>query len=296
MLVTPHDDESLVISCEAMVKRSAFVFALAIFATCACQRRNPFGPVRATFVGANGETIFKKMIALDDLPDTFRVDTTMVIRGRSWSVLRAEPSTKEAMARTGRVTITLATVEYIDPGALLFSLPTIAADTGGAVGNAPPSDAFFQIAEDDWRQSEFVAVELKAQVLQELADISEIRSKHSNGVGFDKIHVRKRLPRPLGEIKVGLDTLREAMPASKTYRGVAFRWQRGTVRRSFAWTSGAMTLFGVADDRGHVRVLCAWFETVPIPATVTQSVTRLANDYGLVFVDWVSQETLPKLQ
>ncbi len=240
------------------------------------------------------ETVAYSTLAVADLPDSFLVETRLEIAGRSWVVVEAEPPSKPEFSETGKVRITVAPVETVDPNTILFSLPTISEDLGESVGSSLPTDDYFQITEDDWRQTEFVAASFRSAIVEELADIDRVRlSAHG---GYEEIHVRKRVPEPLLFEKLTLDRVRTLMPSDKVFKGVSFARQKGSIPESFSWTCSGMQVWGVADDEGAIALLCLYFLSAgELSGQQIERIASMANACGLIFVDWVSGQTIPSL-
>ncbi len=58
---------------------------------------------------------------VEDLPDTFEVNTTLHLGEDDWSVVHADPLTKADFSRTGKLIIRLRKIEAMDPNAIGFS-------------------------------------------------------------------------------------------------------------------------------------------------------------------------------
>ena len=56
-----------------------------------------------------------------DLPDSFKIDTTLHLGDDNWSVIHAEPQTKAEFTKSGKLTLRLRKVELMDPRAIRFS-------------------------------------------------------------------------------------------------------------------------------------------------------------------------------
>jgi hypothetical protein len=180
----------------------------------------------------------------------------------------------------------LAEIAKLPPGDLLFSLPTISNDCGQAVGDVLPNLGLFQIHEDDWRQIEFVSETHKRAVEQELTDIRSIWEKERAGVGFKRVHVRKRIPEPLPGITISLEELRGYLPQTTNYEAVSFQKTPGKIPHSFAWASTfGPVVWGCTNDEGAVRVLCLSIRPSE-PKRLGEALSKLTRDKRLVFVDW----------
>ena len=108
----------------------------------------------------------------------------------------------------------------IDPNDILFSSPSIC-DSIPGVNEEPVSGNEFVLAEDDWRQLEFVSKDLASVVDDEIAKIRRILK---NAAGRE-IHLRSNPEVPLVndfslvDLASSLNVLAE--PVGVTYRGAS---------------------------------------------------------------------------
>lgn len=251
------------------------------------QRSAPKGHVHVEFINASDKSVIAVFdMPVDQLPDSFRIDTSLEMAGKKWSVTEAEPTDKADFTSTGKLRMTLAEITMVAPGDLLYSLPTISNDCGSPVGDTLPHDGLFQIREDDWRQIEFVSSGQVGQVELELNDIRRIYSEHGDGVGFREIHVRQRIPTPLKGTVLSLERLRSCFPPKREFEAVSFRRTPGTIPTSFAWTTEAgPILWGIASEDGAVEVLC--LSPAPSQAEVlADGLAKMTREAGVLLVDW----------
>jgi hypothetical protein len=243
--------------------------------------------VQVKFINGRDKTVVATSnMPVEQLPESFQVDTTVELGGRKWSVSSATPADKREFAKTGELAIVLAEITQIPPGDLLYSLPTISNDCGQVVGKVLPHDGLFQIHEDDWRQIEFISESYREAMNLELSDIRAIYEKDRKGVGFKKVHVRKRIPEPFSGVSLSLDELKTYLPQQRVYEAVSFNRTAGTVPHSFAWQSTyGLIVWGTADSRGVVELLCltpSSSHTDRLP----EALSKLAQAKRLVLVDW----------
>ena len=109
---------------------------------------------------ATGRQVAASDVPLDQLPDTFALDTELDIGGSRYFVVRAEPQTKAEFAKTRRLMVALRRVEKVGTRAeqkILFSLPSICGAALPSATGASISGDVVVLHEDDSRQCEFVA-------------------------------------------------------------------------------------------------------------------------------------------
>ncbi|MBE7463015.1 MAG: hypothetical protein HS116_05905 [Planctomycetes bacterium] len=251
------------------------------------QQAAPASHVHVEFINASDKSVIAVSdMPVDQLPDSFRIDTSLEMAGKKWSVTDAEPADKADFAASGKLRVTLAEITMMAPGDLLFSLPTISNDCGSPVGDTLPHDGLFQIQEDDWRQIEFVSSDQVGQVELELNDIRKIYSERGDGVGFREIHVRERIPTPLMGAVLSIERLRSFFPLKRKFDAVSIRRTPGTIPTSFAWTAEAgPVLWGIASEDRTIVVLCL----SPAPCQselLADGLAKMTREAGVLLVDW----------
>jgi hypothetical protein len=278
-----------------MVTALAGGIALAIIITYFAARSRVQSGVAVTFVnGKTGELIKRQVLRPSSLPDSFVVATIVKLDGVRWRVDAAEPVSKAEFERGRTLRLELSEVTSIDPATVLHGLPTICDELGEVTGKTLPDPAHYQLREDDWRQIELVSSTHAPAIREELADIRVIHEQHREGGAFRKLHVRKRVPTPLSDRSLTLGVLEAALAVERRYEALSFARHRGTVPGGFAWTSGALTVWGVTDDGGRVTRLCfTWSTSSP---TEDPRLAALAQEHGLVLVDWPAMRTVPRVE
>lgn len=235
----------------------------------------------------------KSVIAVSDmppeqLPDSFAIDTTLDIKNSKWSVVSADPVEKSKFTQTGKLRVLLSPITMMPPGEILFSLVTISDNVGATIGDTLPSDKIFALHEDDWRQMEFVSQSFAREIRLEIADIQNIYQNERSGVGFKKVHVRKRIPNPFQSQPITLSDLEKFFRQQEKFESVGFQRTRGTIPNSFAWKlDRSLILWGVADNNGRIVRLCV--QGVPENENTlrfSETFSLLNNQYKLTFVDW----------
>lgn len=69
---------------------------------------------------ANGRPFLRGNVPLGDLPDSFRHDTTIYLRGRDWQVVDADPPLKRTFAKTRELTLHVEKPQKFDAATLLY--------------------------------------------------------------------------------------------------------------------------------------------------------------------------------
>lgn len=121
---------------------------------------------------ALGETIASDEVPLDSLPPSFQgMDTTLTVGDAQYKVVRGDPETRDAIAKAGKVTLTVRKLVAVDPKAILYSVPTIEDVQPSLVVAGSDETPSIRVHEDEWRQVELVHASHRAAVDAELEDI-----------------------------------------------------------------------------------------------------------------------------
>jgi hypothetical protein len=228
--------------------------------------------IHVQLVNAKTQTVMGEAdLPVEQLPESFAEPTTLHLGGSDWSVVKAEPMTRDEYVKTGALLLVLHPIEMVDPNTILFSLPTIE----NTMPPMSPGDATCNMHEDDWRQHELVSARFEPEIAAELADIRKIHEDRT-GPGFKNIHVRSRIPEPLGGREVSLAALTAALGAPARE---AVSLAGGVVTGGFAYAIGGGYLYG-REDGGLVRELGVARGTDP------SGLAAFARTNQLVLVDW----------
>jgi len=241
--------------------------------------------VKVTFVDdGTGAEIAASEVPLEQLPESFALETEVTVGGASFVVTGAEPQTKAEFAGTGRLTVTLRRIERIDPRQLLYSLPSICGSALPETAEGPAGNDLLVLHEDDWRQHELVARALHPEIAEELAAIRRIHAEASAQVGWREIHVRERIERPLPPGLTWQDVAGRLGP-HEALDGVAFGGRDRPVRGAVgARLPDEVVLWGV-EQGGELTVLCVERLGSATETTVSR-LKRIADALDLALVSW----------
>jgi hypothetical protein len=235
--------------------------------------------ISVTFIDdASATTMAARDLPVANLPETFELETTLHLGDDDWTVVSAQPPTKLEFTGSGRLVLRLRKVEKVNLSDFLYSLPSIC-DRLPAVANTPPGADDLILAEDDWRQFELVSRVFAGGADAEIAAIRAIHENESAGVGWKKIHVRKRPDPPIAS------TLGRA-DINRTFGGVTFRGVSlagSPVVAGFSFRSGTLQCYGVEEDRA-ISVLGIAQEAAGGEAI--EALTQIAHEFDLDLVHW----------
>lgn len=234
---------------------------------------------------ATGETLGRSELEPESLPESFRDDTVLHLRDRDWSVVQAEPLSRAEYVASGQLVLRLRRIEHVDPGKILFSLPTICHWVPPTEGPLLEGRELL-LHEDDWRQVEFVAASQEDVVDAELAEVARVLTESRTGSGFRDIHVRKHPHHPLEGTGLTLERLRQVF-ADATGSRVVLHDSSNCVTHSFSFLlSRSFVLYGLSEV-ADVEVLgVAALGQVGSAVPELALLRQVADEHGLLVVDW----------
>ncbi len=241
--------------------------------------------VVVTFIDdATGESLAVTEMPSANLPKSFEIDTTLHLGDDDWSVVDAQPKTRAEYAKSKTLTLRLRRIELMDPGNLLYSLPSIC-DAIPTINDQPLSGKEFLLAEDDWRQFEFVSNNLAFEVDDEIAKIRLIHETAAAEVGWREIHVRSQPELPL-VCDLQLADLASSLNISATSVGVTYRGARSPITDGYAFTAAHLTVYGVAPNGKVLTIALDQYSDQPPHANSVERLKSLAQELNLDLVNW----------
>lgn len=234
--------------------------------------------IHVTFIDASSNRVIAETnMPPEQLPESFALPTTLHLGSDDWDVEEADPSERAGYVSSGRLRLVVRKIETMDPSQILFSLPTLE----DALPPLREGDGTGALAlhEDDWRQHEFVSGRLRPEIEAELEQIRTIHSQQV-GIGYERVHVRSRIPQPLAGIELPVSVVGTALGQSK-WSGVTVGGALVVDGIAFATHGGAV--YG-RTEQGRAVVLALAGDPDPAP------LRALAMEYDLVLVDWLRAE------
>ena len=241
--------------------------------------------VEVTFIDdADDSIIGKAEVSPETLPESFRIDTQLDIGDNQWAVAKADPATRVEYAKTRRLVLRLRRIETMDPKDILFSLPSIC-DSIPPLGDMPLTGDELALAEDDWRQVEFVSAMHEHEIASGLEAIRRIRDHEAVGVGWRKIDVRKTPETPIAAL-LSPNDVALALGIDGKDIGVTCRGARTRIEAAFAFVAAdGLVVYGL-ESGGRVTVLGLVRQTTTMPEGAVIALRGLAEKHGFHLVDW----------
>ena len=239
---------------------------------------------------ADGTVIAESEVPLESLPERFAgMETTLTVGDSQYTVVHAEPATRDTIASTGVARLTLRKVVSVDPRSILFTLPSVENALPRSIGLAPGVEVTVRIPEDDYRQVEFVHVSAIEAVDAELADIRRVLADGRDGRFFRECHVRQRVTDPLRGARVTVEALASALGVEARPFGI--RGDAGAAEDGFSLPYSDAVVYGISRD-GFVTTLAVH----GFLEDIVGSLHPIALEQNLVLVDWRKAEKLRALE
>jgi len=248
---------------------------------------NPATKIAVTFIdNRTSETICFAELTPEQLPETFEgLETTLHLQEQDWTVASAVPTNRSGYVQTGRLTLRLNRVEKVDLKEILFSLPSICDGIPG-LSAEPLAQHDYRLADDDWRQVEFIGREFASLADEEIRSIRKIHEEASAEVGWREIHVRKG-PEPPITRPIALSEVIRQLGVGTQIASVSYCGAQTKITDGFSLVLPAgPKLYGLAPG-GLVSVLALAHEFVGKYDTQSiESLARLAKGFDLDLVQW----------
>jgi len=230
------------------------------------------------------------------LPESFEAHTNMSIQGHNWEVIEARPMTSSEFVTSGNLILFLRKVQIksMPPGDILYSIPTLCNEIPGiSEGTSKLGKQVLEIHEDDWRQIEFVPMELEEAVNIDMAKIEYIYKESSKKLdsytAFTDVYVRERLQQPIQQNEISYIELIECFNNKEIMDGIAYEGIAGVVKNGFAIKVGlGLYLYGLEKD-GLVNIFgLKLIDKLEIKADEIEEINQLMMKFKLLLVDWCS--------
>lgn len=238
--------------------------------------------IKVVFIDeATGNTIGVSEMKREQLPDAFDKPTTMQIAEKELQVVKADPVHAEDFSASKKLTLHLRSIDHIDPENIRFSIPTISNELPEMVNSTLFCDFTLQLHEDDWRQIEFLPLQLLPKIQEEMTAVEAILFPEAGttpSLGYDSVHVRK-IDRQ--QLSISFTDFCEQMNIQeKGALTVAFAGNSGFVQDGFALRSNSYTYYGTVKE-GVINELC-----LPHFDQADDEFYKVAARYGLALVEW----------
>jgi hypothetical protein len=237
--------------------------------------------IKVTFVDKSNDEILgvSKMIP-DQLPDSFDKPTTFQFLEKEWQVIKADPVNKEDFRLTKKLTVYLSEVGFMDPQNILYTLPTISNEVPSTVDTKLFDDFVLELHEDDWRQIEFLPIDILPAIQGEMAAVEAIlfpEDETERSFGYNSIHVRSKIGSR--HLKIPFSDFCQLITV-ESKGSIAFSGYSGFVENGFAVHSNNYTYYGTLEGDVIKELGLQRFESVD------DEFALVADKFELLLVSW----------
>ena len=240
--------------------------------------------IKVEFIDAISNEAFGSVkMKPEQLPASFDKPTTIHIENEDWQVERADPVYADEFIKKGELILWVNKILKIDPRNIRFSIPTLSNELPKTADNYLFNGFTHTIHEDDWRQIEFLPVNVLPVVQEEMKMVEEILFPESDPDfdstvnGFDRVHVRTKIERQLLNIPVE-DFIKELSIQQKG--NLAIRGYTGYVENGFALRSPGYIYYGTVEN-GMIKELCLDFFD-----SMDDEINNTLSKYDLLLINW----------
>lgn len=188
-----------------------------------------------------------------------------------------------------------AQTQMVDPKTVMFSMPTVAADDIKFV--VPTKESFQgapQFHEDEWCQLEFFPRSRLAEIQRRLVEYKAFEKQHRIQHGWNEIYARRISRETVVQGSDAVSAIASSIGAANRPSPILTTTSRplGQVKDGFTLElAGSVLLYGLSAPDG-IRVLGATVARGGDDSQLTKAYMTLFKKYGLLLVDWRSQQLL----
>jgi hypothetical protein len=244
--------------------------------------------IKVEFINASdGSIIGTSKLPLDQLPETFEIETTMDLGSEKWTVASAKPPTKSEFSKLKSLKLTMNKVEMININDINYTLPTISNELPIITQSASFNGPSFNIREDDWRQLEFLPKSSRDNVEIETRFIKGIWENHSKVIDktfntFSKLHVRETIGIP--STHISLSELKSILNVDQV-SNLTISDSKSFVENGFSIDLGTHVFYGTVQN-DIIQSLCL----DKINEDSEKSVHKINSSFNLIFANWYYHE------
>ncbi len=241
--------------------------------------------IKVEFINnANGETIGITELTPNQLPKTFSKQTTMHILEDDWNVEEAIPESSEDFIKSGKLTLKMRKVEYMNPNDIWFSLPTLENNLPKITNQPIFTDFAIQIHQDDWLQQEFISNENSEHIDDFLTKIKK-SAEECNDTGEITIYKNcfvREFPTDKITQKINLSDIKHKLNSNEI--GSLSFGEDNFAENVFVIPAFETYFYGELDKDNFVKS----FGVLNIGNIENvQDIEKFANEMKFNFVDWV---------
>lgn len=208
--------------------------------------------IEVTFIDElSDKSLGVTQIAANNLPDVFERDTTINLSGVDWNVLNSRPKTRAQYTKSRQLILWIRRVEGTSD--IRYNLPSICKKFPEVTDRSLTGTELI-LAEDDWRQFEFISHTFADQADREIAKIQRIHDHAKDGNGWLELHLRSKPELPIPN-NIALTYLASMLQVSAKSAGITYDGSQSPIKAGYSFTlNDDFSVYGIA-PKGKIQVI-----------------------------------------
>jgi hypothetical protein len=222
-------------------------------------------------------------IAANNLPDIFEKDTTINLSGVDWNVLNSRPKTRAQYTKSQQLILWIRQVE--DTNDVLYNLPSICKKFP-EINDRSLTGNELVLAEDDWRQFEFISNTFADKVDKNIAQIQRIHDTAKDGLGWREIYLRSKPEVPISN-NIAITYLASMLQVSGKSAGITYDGSQSPIKDGYSFTlNDDFSVYGIA-PKGKIQVIAIGQDcNIPPSEDSIDLLQQLARKFNFDLVHW----------
>jgi hypothetical protein len=242
--------------------------------------------IEVTFIDElTEESLGVTQIAANNLPDVFEKDTTINLSGVDWNVLNSRPKTRAQYTKSKQLILWIRRVEDTSESDILYNLPSICKKFPDVTDLSLTGNELV-LAEDDWRQFEFISNTFAAKVDKNIAQIQRIHDNAKDGMGWRELYLRSKPEIPISN-NIALTYLASMLQVSAKSAGITYDGSQSPIKEGYSFTlNDDFSVYGIA-PKGKIQVIAIGQDcNVPPNEDSIDLLQQLARKFNFDLVHW----------
>lgn len=239
--------------------------------------------IKVQFIdSSNGNIIGVSEMSPEQLPETFKIQTTIHLNDEEWSIEEAIPEHSREFIQSKNVMLKMRKLEKINPNDLWFTTPTISNEFPSTKTKTKDSEFDVSIHDDYYRQKEFLTIDSLPQIEEEFKAIKEIWANHSKKSNeytlFKNCHARKTIG--LANLSVNFNRIQNLLNSNSVGQVII---NGEILSNGFGLKTENTTYFGTLNNEKVVELCVSQWNN-----KTTDEILKITKEFNLLFVDWIN--------
>jgi hypothetical protein len=222
-------------------------------------------------------------IAANNLPDVFEQDTIINLSGVDWNVLNSRPKTRAQYTKSKQLILWIRRVEAASD--MLYNLPSICKKFPEVTDRSLTGNELV-LAEDDWRQFEFISNTFADKVDKNITQIQRIHDNAKDGLGWRELYLRSKPEIPI-DSNIAITYLASLLKIPTKSAGITYDGSQSPIKDGYSLTlNDDFSIYGIM-PKGKVHVIAIGQDcNIPPNADSIDLLQQLARKFNLDLVHW----------